>query len=167
MVFVCTGTQVYQFNRLLEEIDRLIQEGIIVDEVFAQIGASTYVPKCYKYERFIGAEDYHKILNEATLIISHGGTGALIGALKLGKNVIAVPRLRKYGEHTDGHQLQIVQVLESQKYIRAVYDINELSGVYLEAISNPISNVYNRESYVLQIIDDYIRSQNNEINPNN
>jgi len=34
--------------------------------------------------------------------------GAIIGAIKKGKKVIAVPRLAKCGEHVDDHQVQLV-----------------------------------------------------------
>lgn len=156
MIFVCTGTQVYQFNRLLEKIDELIHEGKITDEVFAQTGASTYIPKYYSFKPFLSSDEFKKYQAEASLIISHGGTGALIGASKLGKNIIAVPRLAKYGEHTDDHQLQIVEVLESEGYVRTVYDMSLLGKVIEDALSNPIRKVYARESNILPFIERYI-----------
>ena len=45
MIFVTLGSQKFQFNRLLIEIDRLIEEKYITDKVFAQIGYSDYKPK--------------------------------------------------------------------------------------------------------------------------
>ena len=42
MIFVTTGSQKFQFNRLLQKIDLLIEEGMIREEVFAQIGVSDY-----------------------------------------------------------------------------------------------------------------------------
>ena len=52
MIFVTTGSQKFQFNRLLQKIDLLIEEGMIREEVFAQIGVSDYQPKHYEYCRF-------------------------------------------------------------------------------------------------------------------
>lgn len=101
MIFVCVGSREYQFNRLLREIDLLIDEGKITEEVFAQIGQSDYIPQNYSFKRFLSPDEFKKYQQEANIIISHAGTGALIGALKLGKKVIAVPRLAKYGEHMD------------------------------------------------------------------
>ena len=158
MIFVCTGTQVYQFNRLLIELDNLVETNIIKDDIFAQIGSSDYLPKHYSYKPFLSADEFSEYQNKASLIISHGGTGALIGASKKGKNIIAVPRLRKFDEHTDDHQLQIVHVLEKEGYVRAVYDIANLGNTIIDAINNPIIKKYNRESYVLSIIDNYIQS---------
>lgn len=158
MIFVCTGTQVYQFNRLLKELDRLVATGKIHDEIFAQIGSSDYKPQFYSYKEFISSEEFEKMQDKATLIISHGGTGALIGASKKGKNIIAVPRLKSFDEHTDDHQLQVVGVLEKQGYIKAVYDIEDLWKTINEAVSNPIKKRYSRESNIIAIIDSFIEN---------
>ena len=45
MTFVTLGTQNFPFDRLLELVDRLIGDGILHGEVFAQSGCSTYAPK--------------------------------------------------------------------------------------------------------------------------
>lgn len=156
MIFVCTGTQVYQFNRLLKALDELAAEGKIKDEIFAQIGASDYKPRHYAYKAFLSSDEFTAYQDRASLIISHGGTGALIGASKKGKNIIAVPRLGRFGEHTDDHQLQVVEVLEKEGYVRVVYDIKALGETIDEAIKAPICNPYNRESNVLSIIQDFI-----------
>lgn len=154
MIFVCTGTQIYQFNRLLKEIDDLVEKGLIKDTIFAQIGSSDYVPKHYEYKKFVSSDEFKEWQNQADLIISHGGTGALITASKLGKNIIAVPRLSKFGEHTDDHQLQIVKVLEEKQYIRAVYNIKNLESTIDVALKHPINKPYDRESNIIDIILD-------------
>ncbi|MEA5093488.1 MAG: PssE/Cps14G family polysaccharide biosynthesis glycosyltransferase [Sedimentibacter saalensis] len=160
MIFVCIGTQIYQFNRLLKKLDDLCAVGTITDCVFAQIGASDYVPQHYQYEKFMSEEDFLKMQRKANLIISHGGTGALIGALKLGKPVIAVPRLHKYGEHSDDHQLQVCEVLEQEQYLRVVWNMEELEIVIRETQKNPTTKEYNRPSNILSIIDEFIQNVN-------
>lgn len=82
MIFVCVGSREYQFNRLLKEVDSLIESGVIKEEVFAQIADSNYTPKHYKYSRFLDEKEFNKYQDKADLIITHGGTGAIIGALK-------------------------------------------------------------------------------------
>ena len=158
MIFVCTGTQVYQFDRLTKKLDELVATGEITEQIFAQIGAAEYLPKNYEYKKFIDKDEFSRYQQQADLVISHGGTGALIGASKLGKNIIAVPRLAKFGEHVDDHQLQIVSVLEKEGYVRAVYDMEQLGDTIKDALENPIKKIYNRESRVISIITDYIES---------
>lgn len=59
-------------------------------------------------------------------MITHGGTGAIIGAVKKGKKVIAVPRLVKYGEHVDNHQMQIIKQFSEMNLIYGVLDCDRL-----------------------------------------
>lgn len=156
MIFVCLGTQIFQFDRLTKKLDDLVEKGIVKDEIFAQIGAGEYLPTNYDYKKFIDKEEFELYQDKSDLIISHGGTGALIGASKKGKNIIAVPRLAKYGEHTDDHQLQIVRVLENEGYVRAVYDMDKLGIIIQEAFAKPIQKRYQRESKIIDIIERYI-----------
>ena len=158
MIFVCTGTQTYQFDRLIKKLDELVTAGEIKDKVFAQIGAGEYLPKNFEYKKFINKEEFAQYQAQADVVISHGGTGALISASRLGKNIIAVPRLAKFNEHVDDHQLQIVGVLEKEGYVRAVYDMEELGKTIIEALKNPIRKPYNRKSNILSIIENFIES---------
>lgn len=156
LIFVCLGTQSYQFDRLTKKLDELVEQDTIKDEIFAQIGTGEYFPKNYNYKKFINKEEFELYQDKADLVISHGGTGALIGASKKGKNIIAVPRLAKYGEHVDDHQLQIVSVLEKEGYIRAVYDMEKLGEVISDALLHPIKKPYQRESNIIPIICRFI-----------
>lgn len=158
MIFVCTGTQIFQFDRLTKKLDELVAAGVITDRIFAQIGAGEYLPKNYEYKKFINKDEFAEYQRQADVVISHGGTGALIGASKLGKNIIAVPRLAKFKEHVDDHQLQIVGVLEKEGYVRAVYDMEDLGKTIQEALENPITKTYKRESNILSVIENFIDS---------
>ena len=156
MIFVCVGSRDYQFNRLLQKLDELVADGTVNDEIFAQIGASQYEPKNYKWQRFLDREEFKNYQSNADLIISHAGTGALIGALKLEKQVIAVPRLAKYGEHIDDHQTQISGALKNEGYLREVLDMNELGNTIKACYENPIQKKYNRPSYIIEIIENFL-----------
>ena len=126
MVFVTLGSQKFQFNRLLKEIDLLIEKGIIKEKVFAQIGASDYKPEHFDYKDFITQDEFKDYMKDASYVITHAGTGAIITALKSDKNVIAVPRLAQYGEHVDDHQIQLIDEFKELNFIEPVYDIDKL-----------------------------------------
>ena len=126
MIFVTVGSQKFQFDRLLRSIDEQIASGKIKDEIFAQIGFSTYRPKHYKFENFLDREEFEKKVLESEIVITHGGTGAIVGTLKKGKKVIAVPRLAKYGEHVDDHQLQLIGQFGAHRMICACYEPEQL-----------------------------------------
>lgn len=158
MIFVCVGSREYQFNRLLIELDRLVEKGLIDDEIYAQIGKSTYKPKHFSYTKFLASDEFEEYQKKADLIISHGGTGALIGALKKGKSVIAVPRLEEFGEHIDNHQIEVASVLESEGYLKSVIDIKDLYSVIKKMKENPVKKKYNKKSKAINIIRDFIKN---------
>lgn len=132
MIFVTLGSQKFQFNRLLIEIDKLIEKNIIREEVFAQIGYSDYIPENFRYKKFLDREEFCNMMNLCDKVITHGGTGAIIGALKQNKKVISVARLAKYGEHVDNHQLQLMKQFDEMNLIYSCEDCNQLE----EAVEN-------------------------------
>lgn len=142
MIFVTLGSQKFQFNRLLTEIDKLIEEGNIEEEVFAQIGYSDYKPKNYKYKEFLDRDEFSSVMKKCDKVITHGGTGAIISAIKQGKKVIAIPRLKKFDEHVDDHQLQIVEEFKKMNFIESTIDVK-----YLKELLNRLQE-FNPRSYI-------------------
>ncbi len=140
MIFVTVGSQKFQFNRLLIEIDNLIENNIIKDKVFAQVGVSDYKPKNYEFVDFTTQEEFATKINEANLIITHGGTGVIVNALKKNKKVIAVPRLAKFNEHVDDHQVQLINEFDEMNFIEPIYKIEDLK----KALSNIENKNYNK-----------------------
>ncbi|MFW5411777.1 PssE/Cps14G family polysaccharide biosynthesis glycosyltransferase [Aerococcus urinaeequi] len=138
MIFITVGSREYPFDRLLKEVDYLLETSGINEKVFAQIGQSTYIPKHFAFKRFISQEEFSKYQDEAHIIISHGGTGSLIGALKKEKKVIAVPRLAKFKEHIDDHQMQVSSVLHEENFLLMVTDIKKLGVAIKELDSNTV-----------------------------
>lgn len=151
MIFVTLGSQKFQFNRLLKEIDRLIEEKKIKEDVVAQIGISDYKPKYYRYFDYLTRDEFSKYINECNYVITHAGTGAIITALKNNKKVIAIPRLSKYGEHVDDHQIQLINEFKELNFIEPVYEIDKLKDA-IEAVKERKYNVY--VSNTNKIIDD-------------
>lgn len=157
MIFVTLGSQMFQFNRLLIKIDRLIEEKYITDKVFAQIGYSDYKPQHYDYKEFLDRDEFSNIMDQSDIVITHGGTGAIIGAVKKEKKVIAVPRLSQYGEHVDDHQLQIVEQFSNMNLIVACSDMDYLWQC-LEDVKNTKLDVYvSNTDVILQNIDEFIK----------
>lgn len=126
MIFVTLGSQKFQFNRLLMELDKLVEEKKISNDIFAQIGYSDYKPKNYEFKEFLDREQFAEIMERCEIVITHGGTGAIVGAVKREKKVIAIPRLEKFGEHVDDHQLQIIDQFTDMNFIVGVKETNEI-----------------------------------------
>ena len=126
MILVMLGTQNNSFHRLLEEIDRLIDSGVINEKVIVQAGYTKYESKNMRIFSLIPQDELEKYQDKADLIITHGGVGSIISSLKREKKVIAVPRLHKYGEHVNDHQKQIVESFDKKGYIIGCYEVSDL-----------------------------------------
>lgn len=157
MIFVIVGSQMFQFNRLLEEIDTLIELEVINEEVYAQIGCSTYIPKNYSYKNFLDRTEFKAYMEKSSKVITHAGTGAIIGAIKLGKKVIAVPRQSKYGEHIDDHQIQIVEQFAQMGIIMPCFCIQDLEDAYQKLESKEFEKYISNTEKIIANIDKYVR----------
>lgn len=151
MIFVTLGSQKFQFNRLLKAVDELDTE----EEIFAQIGYSDYKPQNYAYKEFLDREEFAGWEEKADIVITHGGTGAIIGAVKKGKKVIAVPRLSKYGEHVDDHQIQLIKQFKDLNLIYACVD-GDLQTA-LEVVMNTTYNEYKSNTEkIIKSLEEFI-----------
>lgn len=126
MIFVTVGTHTQSFDRLLQEVDRLVGERAIKEKVVGQIGNSKYEPRNFKWFRFTSFDKLDRLYMGADVMITHGGAGSILNGLDRGKPVIAVPRLEKYNEHVNDHQMDLVKFLEKKNKIIAVYDVRDL-----------------------------------------
>ena len=151
MIFITLGSQKFQFNRLLKKIDNLIEIGIIQEEVFAQIGYSNYKPKNYSYNEFMDRDKFANMMKKSDIVITHGGTGAIITAVKAGKKVIAVPRLKKYGEHVDDHQVQLLK-----EFIAACYDLDNFEKIYSDLDNMIFKSYVSNTKTILDSIREFI-----------
>ena len=160
-IFITRGSQKFQFNRLLKAIDELCEKGTVdAEDVFAQIGYSDYLPKNFSYKKFLDRDEFSNEMEKADIVITHGGTGAIIGAVKKGKKVIAVPRLAKYGEHVDDHQLQLIKQFDDLNLICSCRDTDELAEAietvkhtrYAAYESNTTTIVDSIEKYIKELV---------------
>jgi len=127
MIFVTVGTQDKPFNRLLEAIDKAIENKQINDEVIVQAGYTKYDSQNMKILEYVPFEDFEKYIESAEVIITHGGVGSIISSVKKGKKVVAVARLSEYGEHTNDHQLQVIEKMSKDGYIIDGNDLNNIA----------------------------------------
>ena len=153
MIFVTVGTHEQQFNRLVEKIDVLKGEGIIQDEVVIQKGYSNFVPKFCTATDFLPFDQMNKYMEEARIVITHGGPSSFILALQKGKIPIVVPRRKEFNEHVNNHQVDFCNAMsERQKNIIVVNDIAEIEKDIVEyesvckSMNNATSN--NNENFI-------------------
>lgn len=158
MIFVTVGSQKFQFNRLLKKIDEMIENGQIKEPVFAQTGACDYVPKHYSYVDFLDRDAFAARIDECQTVITHGGTGVIINAVKKGKKVIAVPRRAQYGEHVDDHQCQLLKQFDATELILACYELDDLPEYYARLDQVTFRQYSTNTHVIIESLDEYLSS---------
>lgn len=154
MIFVTVGTHEQPFNRLIQEVDRLIETGQIKEIVMMQIGYSTYIPKHSKFVRFMSFNEIEKAIEESTVVITHGGPASFLKVLSKGKKPVVVPRQTRYDEHVNDHQLEFAQQLVDKKFnIDVVVDISELNEKIQLVGKNKMEYTSNTEYFVSSLIN--------------
>lgn len=114
MIFVTVGTHEQQFDRLLKCIDTMVKENKIKEKVIMQTGYSNYEPQYCEYSKLIGYDDMQKYMEQADIIVTHGGPASFIDPLVIGKIPIVVPRKKDYDEHVNNHQLEFAKEVEKR-----------------------------------------------------
>jgi UDP-N-acetylglucosamine transferase subunit ALG13 len=129
MIFVTIGNATQGFRRLLDAVDILAGDGFLgYEQVFIQTGHNRdFNPQHCKYRPFL------KWMEKATLIICHGGCGTLLHSVRLRKVPVAMPRRKKYGEHVNDHQVQLVQALAAEGRVIPAYEPEDLPNAIAEA----------------------------------
>lgn len=128
MVFVTVGTHEQQFNRLVEYMDKWAAEHD--EEVVMQIGYCTYEPKNCEWSKLYPYSEMVKKIDEARIVITHGGPSSFIMPLQIGKTPIVVPRQYKYNEHVNDHQVKFCKEVESRmETIVVVENVEDLGSV--------------------------------------
>ena len=129
LIFVTVGGM-RAFDRLVREMDRVAAE--LNEQVVMQIGSTDYQPKNCDYFRFMPRSDMQKLYAEASVVVCHAGSGSILAALEHNKPLVVVPRLKKYGEVFDDHQVEIARQMEAQG-AKVVYDMNDLQSAMSNA----------------------------------
>lgn len=134
MIFVTVGGM-RAFERLVREMDRIAGE--LDEQVVMQIGSTDYESKNCEYFRFMPRKDMEGFYAGARIVVCHAGSGSILTALEHNKPLVLVPRMKRYGEVFDDHQLEIARDMESQG-TTVVYDISDLKSAIENVNTSPL-----------------------------
>lgn len=126
MILVLCGTQKQQFTRMINTIAQIASE----HDVFVQAGHTQYQSDKMQIFDFITNDQLTILYNRADLIVTHGGAGSVFQAIKANKKTLVVPRLEKYHEHVDDHQLQLAKKLADLGYLQVFYDGDDFQKIF-------------------------------------
>ena len=157
MILVTLGTQDKSFDRLLEAIQKQINLGNIKERIVVQAGCTKFDSNDMEMFDLIPMDDFDKLIDECDLLITHGGVGSIIAGLNKGKKVIAAARLKKYKEHVNDHQLEIIDNFSKKGYILKLDNFEKLDELLREVVNfkpnKYKSNADNFRKEIVQLID--------------
>jgi beta-1,4-N-acetylglucosaminyltransferase len=125
MIFLTVGTQ-FPFDRLVKAVDKAAGTNGFDEQIFAQIGESSYCPGNFEAAPVLEKAVFDQYFDDADSIISHAGMGTITMALDHRKPLLVMPRLKKYGEVVNDHQLAIAEKFEQLGYLIVAYSIEEI-----------------------------------------
>lgn len=125
MIFLTVGT-ILPFDRLVRAVDEAVGRGLIRDEVFAQIGQTKTVPRHIESTDVLDKDTFGEKIERASSIISHAGMGSITMALTNNKPLLVMPRLKRFGEHVNDHQLGTAKKFEELGCVVVAYSEEEL-----------------------------------------
>lgn len=156
IIFVTVGTgNTYGFERLIKKMDEIA--GKINEDVVMQIGCTEYIPKNAKYFLFVKNSEMDELYKSSRVVVCHAGIGSIITAMKFNKPTAIVPRIKKYKEHIDDHQVEISKEIGREGLITVVYDVENLDDL-LSNFSSIIIPKIKTESNLTNLLKAYLNN---------
>jgi UDP-N-acetylglucosamine transferase subunit ALG13 len=135
VILVLTGTEVYPFGRLVEAVDELQRSGAVSEEFFLQLGSTPAEPRHVRFERFLSFGRVLEEIQRASVVITHAGAGTALVCMQHGKHPVLVPRLARFGEVIDDHQVPFAEKMADAGLAAVVHDVAQLGPAIASARS--------------------------------
>ena len=156
MILVLLGTQNNSFYRLLEEVQKNIDNGNIKEKVIVQKGYTKFESKDMEMYKELPVEKINELIEKADIVITHGGVGSIISSITKGKKVIAVPRLKKYKEHVNDHQLDIINSFNDNGYIIGIQNVEQLGDALNKIKTFEPKKYIQNTGKIINIVENFI-----------
>lgn len=122
MIFVTVGSNpTFRFDRLIDAIGQLAPQELVV-----QYGPATPPRGVKEAHQWLTFDRVLGFMGEADAVISHAGTGTILCASNMGHVPIVMPRLKRFGETVDDHQVALATVFERTGRVVVVWDVASL-----------------------------------------
>lgn len=160
MIFVTVGTHEQPFDRLLRVIDNMVENKQINEEVIVQKGYSDYELKNCKSYKLIDYNEMQKYIDDARIVVTHGGPASFIAPISIGKIPVVVPRKKIYNEHVNDHQLEFARQVE-QRMNNII--VAETEDDIIDSIVNYDNKVTNASKSLMNNNEEFIKKFSEEI----
>lgn len=157
LIYVTTGTNQYNFSRMLDIVSTCLEVVEGDYELFLQYGTSSNRDLKFKTKDgdFISRGESERLYRDSKIIFSHCGIGSIYNSLQFNTPTIIIPRLEKYEEFSDDHQLQIAREVADNPLILMIEDsyskeeIAQRMREFLDLHSNTVKQKIDLVNYEL------------------
>ena len=156
MILVVLGTQDKRFERLLKVVEEAIDQGVIKEEVMVQAGCTVYDSSKMNVVDYVDMTTFEQWMKDCHLLITHGGVGTIMSALRNKKPVIACARLAKYGEHHNDHQCEIIETFYEKGYLIPLRDGQSLKEALSEVENFVVPEVESNNHKMIELLSNYL-----------
>ena len=131
MIFLSVGST-QPFDRLVRTVDQWAA-GAGRDDVFGQIGDGQYEPQTFGWANYVTPTRWNELVRASEFVISHAGSGSIIGALTARKPIVVLPRRSSLKEHWNDNQVTAALALSDRVGLHVAMDepqlLRVLSGI--------------------------------------
>lgn len=156
MILVILGTHPQPMDRLLRELDELIDRGEIREPVVVQGAALGYSPRRLQIVPVMPHQQLVKAIDDASVVIAHAGPGTLAAIRLRGKVPVVVPRARRHGEHVDDHQERYARGLAELEGYVVVIELSELARAIQRARNMVFTHVRPDLTRAIQALEEIL-----------
>ena len=135
-IFVPLGTQKFPFRRLIVALNNLIRKGVYSPDNIVMQSTIYDIEPLFNHVGLIPVSEFNSYMQNADLVITHAGVNSIITCMQMGKPLLVVPRLQKYGEHVDNHQVEIAYLMEEKYNVLVVYDMDNIEMMIEKALKH-------------------------------
>jgi UDP-N-acetylglucosamine transferase subunit ALG13 len=133
VILVTLGTQAFPFDRLLRGLDGVDEELVV------QGGRSTFRPAGATWHDYLSYPELLELVRRARVVVCHAGVGSVMTVVPEGKRPVVMPRLKRYEETVDDHQLPFARRLAEAGLVTLVEDASLLRAAVAETPPPPAS----------------------------
>jgi UDP-N-acetylglucosamine transferase subunit ALG13 len=137
-VVVSVGTDHHQFDRLMGWIEQWAADAPSDVQIVVQYGSSR-PPRNVTGHALLPKDEFARLLAGADAIVVQGGPGVIMDARRVGRIPIAVPRLARYDEVVDDHQVTFCRQMREAGHVVMAESFAELSAALDSQLADPAS----------------------------
>jgi len=128
VIFATVGSTQIPFARFVRALESLPGERLLV-----QHGPVDPPPAAARANAFMQFPEMIESMEAADVVVCHAGAGSILCALRAGHTPVVVPRLKRYQETVDDHQVEFSRALAAEGKVIAVEDLDRLGEAVASA----------------------------------